>query len=96
MAKYQQKATMPPAEARADRDAHDVSTGVTDTRGGAVQTAPLQPSSPGRWFDRTWQHLFVAHLVNGPDEIVAYTQSPSSVSVRLSNGAEYCLSKGKL
>lgn len=87
---------MPPAEARADRDAQDVSTGVTDMREGAVQTAPLQPSSSGGWFDRTWHYLFVAHLLNHPDEIVAYTQSPSSVSVRLSNGAEYCLSKGKL
>lgn len=96
MAKFQQKATMPPAEARADRDAQDVSTGVTDTREGAVQTAPLQPSLASGWFDRTWHYLSVAHLLNSPDEIVAYIQSPSSVSVRLSSGAAYCLSKGKL
>lgn len=92
MAKFQQKASQllpPPATARADGDAQDVSTGVTDTRGGAVQTAPLQPSPPRSWFERTRTRL----NITDPDQIVEFSHSPSNVRVRLSRGTEFCLMK---
>lgn len=89
MARFQPKAGPPLAETRADRDAQDVSTGVTDMREGAVQTAPLQPSSRAGWFARTCERLKIAN----PDQIVAFSHSPSSVSVKLADGSEYCLMK---
>ena len=89
MARFQPKAGPPPAEARADRDAQDVITGVTDKGGEAGQPVPLQPSPRAGWFARTCERLKIA----SPDQIVAFSHSPSSVSVKLADGSEYCLMK---
>ena len=92
-------ATVPPAKARrADRDVQDVLTGDPDKGGEVASAAPLQPSPVAHvyascWFQRTWHRLFTAHLLNSPDEIVAFSHSSSNVRVRLSNGAEYCMMK---
>lgn len=96
MANHRQKASVPPAMARADRDVQDVSTGVTDKEEGAVQTAPLQPSPSRGWFALTWHYLFITHHLNDPDEIVTFSHAPQSVTVRLANGREYCIDKGRL
>lgn len=63
---------------------------------GSGLPAPPRPAASGSWFERTWRYLFVAHLLNDPNEIVAYSQSPSNVTARLSNGSEYCIAKGNL
>lgn len=63
---------------------------------GTGPPAPPRPAASGSWFDRTWHYLLVAHLLNDPNEIVAYSQSPSNVTARLSNGSEYCIAKGNL
>ena len=87
---------LPPDMPRADRDAHEISMGVTD-RGWEVASAPpLQPSPIDGWFAQTWQYLLVTHLIDHSNEIVAFTHSPRSVTVRLSNGQEYCLDKERL
>ena len=60
-------------------------------REGAEPSAPLPPvpAVPLSWFARTCARLGLAN----PDDIVAFSHSPSNVSVRLISGAEYCLMK---
>lgn len=62
----------------------------------AGQPASAQPAPNGSWFDRTQQHLVAMHLIDHPDEIVTFSHSPHHVTVRLSNGREYCLTKERL
>ena len=60
-------------------------------REGADPSAPLPPVSarPQGWFARTCVRLGVTN----PDDIIAFSHSPSNVSVRFSSGVEYCLMK---
>lgn len=62
---------------------------------GLVQAAPPAPMPLplNGWFVRTWQYLYEAHLLNDPNEIVAFSQTTRSVTVRLANGQEYCIDK---
>lgn len=57
---------------------------------------PMTPELPRGWFQRAWHYLFVAHLLNDQDEIIAFSHTPGSVTVRLSSGHEYCIDKARL
>lgn len=66
---------------------------------GTAEAAPPMPTPAAirrDWFERTWHSLLAAHLLNDPDEIVAFSHASRSVTVRLVSGHEYCIDKGNL
>lgn len=84
-----------PAPIRDRADDLTVPSGQIASEGGIGQPVPPRPA-PRSWFARTWQYLFVRHLLDNPDQIVTFSHSGHSITVRLANGSEYCLMKANL
>lgn len=77
----------------------EVSPTANGLQEGTAEAAPPMPTPATiqrGWFARTWQYLLTAHLLNDPDEILAFSHAPRSVTVRLASGQEYCIDKGSL
>lgn len=55
-----------------------------------------RPAAGRCWFERSWQYLFVNHLINGPDDIVVWSHNRHAVTVTITSGQQFCIDKARL